>query len=131
MQTMEQVQRCYTTEAASDGSSGRHAMLMLLLVVACLGALAIAALLFWQPQATRGIAIPIAVSVALLSAVAATLAQDDPGDGQVAARSRLRQAKWHWAVRITRSNQMPDDAKAIDEAIAATNEFVNVATAGR
>lgn len=131
MRTMEQVQRCFTTEAASEGSSGHQAMLLLLLVFACLGALAIAALLFWQPQAMRAIAIPIAVSVALLSAVAATLAQDDPGDGRVAAQSRLRQAKWQWAVRITRSNQMSDDTKAIDEAISATDEFVTVATAGR
>ena len=127
LQTMDRVQQCFTQAATSTGSSSRYALTRLLLIVVCLGALAIAGLLFWQVKAVRSIATPIAIGIALLSAVAATLAGDQPREGGPDTLSRLQRAKWQWAVRITRSNQMAEDPEAIDEAIAATNEFVTVA----
>jgi len=131
MQTMQKVQSCFSQEAVMQKPSSRYGLTLLLLILACVGALAIAGLLFWQVKYMLGMSVPLAIGVAILTIVAANLVDDGPGDRARVQTDRVEQAKWHWTVRMTRSNQMGRDQDAIEEAIAATNEFVGVAMDGR
>lgn len=131
MQTMRNVQDCYSLEVTTPKSRSRYGLTLLLLVMACVGALTIAGLLFWHAKYMVGISVPLAVSVALLTVAAANLIDDAPGERKRADADRLEQARWRWTVRMTRSNQMIRDQDAIEEAISATNEFVSVALNGQ
>lgn len=131
MQTMQKVQSCFSQDAVREKPHSRYGLTLFLLILASVGALAIAGLLFWQAKYMLGISAPLAIGVAILTIVAANLVDDGPGERALARTDRLQQAKWHWTVRMTRSNQMDRDQDAIEEAIAATNEFVGVAMDGR
>jgi hypothetical protein len=131
MRTMDNVQTCFAEQAASPGSSRRFELTILLLVIVGAAALTIAGLIFWDAKYMRSISLPLAIGIAILSTIAAASVDDHPRDQAAARQSRLQQARWHWTVRMTRSNQMSQDAAAIDEAVAATNEFVATALDGR
>jgi hypothetical protein len=131
MQTMQKVQNCFSKEAMMQKPPSRYRLMLLLLTLACIGALAIAGLLFWEAKYMRDISMPLAIGVAILAIITANLINDKPSEQETARTHRLEQAKWHWTVRMMRSNQMDQDRNAIEEAIAATNEFVSVAMDGR
>lgn len=126
---MQRVEVCYAREAAATGSGTRDGVAILLSILAIIGALTVASLLFWNAKLYREIGIPVAVISAALIAVSSVL--PDGGRARAnSARAKVEQEKWRWTIRMARSNQMADDGKAIDEALAATDDLINRLSSG-